>query len=190
MARGYRRIPTGAIKIALPAVAQLEDWTCGAAALLAVSAYYGVGPEWEHEVARDMRMTRSGSDPVQLARTASRYGLRTREFRGMTDRQLRTCLDARHPVIAMLQAWGDRASYRDHWRDGHWVVAIGYWRDGVVFEDPSLHRSRGFLSWRALGERWHDVEGRDEHHVERYGLAIWKPGIRRSQHEIVARVIE
>lgn len=190
MARGYQRIPPGAIKIALPSVRQGEDWTCGAAALLAICAFYGVGPEWEHEIARAMRLSRAGSDPVQLVRVARAYGLETEEVRGMTDAQLRRCLDARRPVVLMLQAWGSRRGYRDHWRSGHWVIAIGHTRAGVVFEDPWLHRSRGFLGWRELAERWHDVEGRDDAQVERYGLAIWRPGVRASRRDQLAKVLE
>jgi predicted double-glycine peptidase len=190
VARGYQRIPPGAIKIALPSVRQGEDWTCGAAALLAICAYYGVGPEWEHEIARAMRMTRDGSDPAQLVRVAQGYGLETEEVRGMTDGQLRRTLDARRPTVLMLQAWGKRRSYRDHWRSGHWVIAIGHSRAGVVFEDPWLHRSRGFLPWRELAERWHDVEGREDDRVERYGLAIWRPGVRASRRDQLAKRLE
>ena len=190
MARGYQRIPAGAIKIALPSVRQGEDWTCGAAALLAIFAYYGVGPEWEHELARAMRLTRAGSDPVQLVRAARAQGLETEEVRGMTDDQLRRCLDARRPVLVMLQAWGGRKSSREHWRSGPWVIASGYTRAGVVFEDPWLHRSRGFLPWADLAERWHDVEGRDDHHVERYGLAIWRAGVRASRRDQLAKMLE
>ncbi|MEJ7596761.1 MAG: C39 family peptidase [Kofleriaceae bacterium] len=190
MARGYHRISRGAIKVALPSVRQREDWTCGAAALLAVCAYYGVGPEWEHEVATRMRLTRAGSDPVQLVRAARAYGLETEEVRGMTDAQLRRTLDARRPVMMMLQAWGNRRGYADHWRAGHWVIAIGYMRAGVVFEDPWLHRSRGFLGWRELAARWHDVEGRDDHQVDRYGLVIWRAGARLSRREHLCKVLE
>lgn len=187
---GYRPIPPGAIKIALPTVAQREPWTCGASALLAVCAYYGVGPNSEREIARDMRMTRDGSDPRQLVRAAQRYGLQIREHRPMSDATLRKCLDARHPVIVMLQAWGRPGSYRERWRDGHWLVAIGHARAGVFFEDPLLDRARGFLSWATLEERWHDLEGDHGARVRRYGLEVWRGGVESSQHERHARLIE
>jgi predicted double-glycine peptidase len=70
------------------------------------------------------------------------------------------------------------------------VIAIGHTRAGVVFEDPWLHRSRGFLPWLALAERWHDVEGADDDRVERYGLAIWRPGVRASRRDQLARILE
>jgi predicted double-glycine peptidase len=109
----------------------------------------------------------------------------------MSDAALRRELDRRRPVLMMLQAWSGRARprYRDTWRDGHWVVAIGHDRAGVYFADPALHTSRGFLSWRELDERWHDVGYRGVH-VERYGAAIWKPGVRRSRHATRVRRIQ
>jgi len=43
----------------------------------------------------------------------------------------------------MIQAEGEekgnggwRKSYKGIWSEGHWVIAIGYDRDGMFFEDP------------------------------------------------------
>jgi predicted double-glycine peptidase len=169
--------------LALPDVVQRTPYTCGAAAVLAVARYCGVGPADEARVARDMRMTPEGSDPWQLRRALRRYGLAHVEHRGMSDAALRAELDARRPVIVMLQAWGARRAYRGWWADGHWVVVIGYDARGVIVEDPALAGARGALSWRALAERWHDVEGRARRRVERYGLVVWP----RRRHGVGAR---
>jgi predicted double-glycine peptidase len=117
-------------------------------------------------------MTVEGSDPAQLVRALTRYGLHVTERRGMTDHELRALLELGRPVILMLQAWGARTTYRHHWADGHWVVAIGHDRGGLYVMDPQLPGARGFLAWRELGARWHDIEGRARQHVFRYGLAV------------------
>lgn len=166
------------ITVDLPSVSQQQDYTCGAAALLAIGRYYGVGPASEREVVRDMRFGTDGSDPAHLVRALRRYRLAHIERRGMSDAELRAWLDARRPVVLMLQAWGGRASYRGHWADGHWVVAIGHDRRGVYLADPMIEGARGCVSWRELAERWHDVEGRARHHVERFGLVVWGPRVR------------
>jgi predicted double-glycine peptidase len=166
------RIRAGTVRIELPEVVQRTDYTCGAAVVLAVARYCGVGPDDEAQVARDMKMTPAGSDPWQLRRALRRYGLAHGEHRGMSDAALRAELDARRPVIVMLQAWGGRRAYRGWWADGHWVVAIGYDARGVIVEDPSLAGVRGALSWRALADRWHAVEGHTRRRVERYGLVV------------------
>lgn len=175
-----RRIPPGAIMVDLPAVSQLEDYTCGPAALLAVCAYYGVGPATEAELERVMGIDRTGSDPEHLTRVARRFGLQVDEYpRDMTAAALQACLRKRRPVVMMLQAWATPRprSYRRVWRHGHWVVAIGFDDDGVYFEDPALDGARGFLTWAELDERWHDV-GPGRTRVPRYGVALWKRGYR------------
>jgi predicted double-glycine peptidase len=177
-----RSIPAGAIKVDLPNVSQVTGYTCGPSALMAVCAYFGVvddALEWEADFARAMGVGRAGADPHQLTVPArGRFGLEVQEFQPMADSELRWCLDRRRPVLMMLQAWGE----------GHWVAAIGYDRSGVYFEDPSLHTSRGYLKWRELAARWHDVGYRGVH-VPRYGAAMWKPGARRATHRSRARRI-
>ncbi len=172
----YAAIPAGAIKVELPNMVQLESYTCGPAALLAIFAYYGVGPEEESELERAIGITPEGSDPDHLVQAARACGLRCEEFRPMTIAQLTACLDDRRPVLLMLQAWGDPAppSYAGCWTDGHWIVAIGYDDSRVYFEDPSMYRTRGFLTYEELDARWHDVEGSNIR-TEHYGVAIWKP---------------
>ena len=188
----YRRIPKGAIKIDLPNTTQAKDWTCGPSALLAICAFYGVGPETEKEVVNDMKATNVGTDPIQIVRAARRYGLQVKEFRGMRDRDLLDALHERRPVIMMIQAWADNPpkSYGDNWVDGHWLVAIGYDAKGVYFEDPSLYNVRGFLTYQQLDDRWHDIEGKDDHHVERYGAVIWTKGSGKSGFYQRARAID
>lgn len=170
--------------IELPNVVQATDYTCGAAALLAVGSYYGVGPAREREVVRDMGFGEEGSDPAHLVGAARAYGLHVREYRGMTDRQLVRCLDRGRPVVLMLQAWPEKgpvAGFRDVWDSGHWVVAIGHDARGVYFADPSLEGARGFLGHGALAERWHDIEGVEERRTYRYGVAMWRQRVVRPQ---------
>jgi uncharacterized protein len=189
----YRRIPPGAIKVEVPAVSQLEDYTCGPAALLAVCGYFGVGPASERELEQVMGIDRTGSDPEHLVRAARRYGLRIEEWPcDMPRSALEGCLRKGRPVIIMLQAWAEPRprSYRRVWRHGHWVVAIGFDDDGVYFEDPALPRARGFLSFAELDERWHDVAPPGRTRVHRYGVAMWRPGVRQSMVERRARRID
>jgi predicted double-glycine peptidase len=194
MPSDYHDIPPRAIRIPVPDTTQQTDYTCGASALQAVCKYYGVGPDEEPEFAEDMGMPRTGSDPEHIVRAVEKYRLRYQEFYPMSRRQLKACLDQRRPVILMLQAWGTtenerpRRSYRTIWEDGHWVVAIGYDGRGVFFEDPSMQAVRGFLSYRELDIRWHDY-GPTYEHMDHYGIAVWKPGARRSVYETEARRI-
>lgn len=170
--------------IDLPATLQETGHTCGAAALRSICAYYGCGPRSEAEIARDMGFDETGSDPAHVLHAAGRYGLHAREYRPMTARQLARCLDRGRPVLLMLQAWPDApplAGFANVWHSGHWVVAIGHDARGVYFQDPSLADARGFLTHDALDERWHDIEGPDEHHVQRYGVELWRQRVAYTQ---------
>ncbi len=159
----------GAVKrglIELPRVVQEQDHTCGAAALLAICRHFGVGPADEATIVRDMALPADGADPEHLIAALTTYGLAHAETRGMSDAALRAALDAGHPVMLAVQAWGE----------GHWVVAIGHDARGVHVADPWREvpvDGRCCVSWRALAECWHDVEGHPPRPLVRYGLAIW-----------------
>lgn len=173
-------MPRGAIKIDLPSTAQVTGHTCGASALLSICSHFGVGPEDERDVASDMALTRAGADPSHIVRAATKYGLGSEVVRGMTDEALARRLDRGHPVMLTLQAWaGPRPrSYARRWDAGHWVVAIGYDADVFYFEDPVLHRTRGFIAREELDQRWHDIEGPGRARVDRLAVALWLEGPR------------
>lgn len=160
--------------IPLPPHVQELDYTCGAAALRAVADYFGVAPASEAALVALMGMGEDGSDPAHLVHAARALGLATREYRPMSAHALARCLDRGRPVILMLQIGDDARRWRDVWDCGHWVVAIGHDARGVSFVDPLLAGARRFFTHAELDERWHDIEGPDAHHVERYGVAVWR----------------
>jgi predicted double-glycine peptidase len=192
MPERVHRIKHGAIKVAVPDTSQQTDYSCGASSLQAVCKFYGIGPqdEWQYVDALHMD-PRVGSHPFQIKRLARRLGLTIKEYSPMTLGQLRRELDRRHPVMLMIQAWGEeerngrtrwRKTYDGVWEDGHWVIAIGYDEDGVIFEDPSLQAVRGFLDYDELIRRWRDT-GPHGRHIIQYGLAVWHPRSRGSAYE-------
>jgi uncharacterized protein len=188
MTRHYRRIPKDTVRIPVPDTTQQTDYSCGASSLQAVCKHFGVGPddEWEYVDALGMDR-RVGSHPDQIQRAAARYGLRFKEYLPMSIAQLRAELGKRHPVLLMIQAYGLRErqlpilDYRNDWKDGHWVVAIGFDSRAIFFEDPSLQAVRGYLRDEELDQRWHDT-ARHGKHMDHYGLALWHPRIHRSRY--------
>lgn len=188
----FHSVPRGAIRVPLPDATQQEDYSCGASALQSICKYYGVGPNEEWEFVNALGMDRRiGSHPHQIVRLARGLGLRCNERCPMSIGQLRGELARRHPVMLMIQAWGEvgmgksrrpRTDYRNHWSDGHWVVAIGYDRNGIVFEDPSLELVRGYLRNEELMVRWRDTGPRGKR-MPQYGVAIWHPKRRTSAYE-------
>jgi predicted double-glycine peptidase len=187
-----KAIPEGAIKAPIPDTRQGKGYSCGASALKAICGYFGVGPEEEEDYGKDLKMdTRVGSHPFQIIRAAKRYSLRVSKKKRMNVNEVKASLDRGKPVMLMIQAWRDsktEKSYETEWGKGHWVVAIGYDRAGMYFEDPSLATIRGFISYTGLEERWHDTGPRNRR-MEHYGLAVWKSRMLRPAYLMRARWI-
>lgn len=170
-------VPDDAIKIELPDVRQETDYSCGASAFQAIAEMYGVGPEDEswYRDALDSDEN-EGTSPNNIRELADQLGLHSIAKSGMTADELKAMLDKRIPVMLLIQAWGDPATYgKDD--NGHYVVAIGYTEDELIVEDPSLRMTRGYIAWEDLDKRWHDVgEGQKYDH---WGMAITKPEVMR-----------
>ena len=172
--------------VGLPDTRQGTDYTCGASCLQAICGYFGIGDPEEEDYASAMRIRSDvGAHPHNVIFGVEYYGLAYREKWPMDLVEVKRYVARGIPVMMMLQAWatdrrrrGKNWSYATEWRDGHWVVAIGYDRSGMYFEDPSLAAVRGFLAYAELMERWHDVGPYwippHERHMQRYGIAIWK----------------
>jgi sialate O-acetylesterase len=154
-----RPIPDGALKIALPDVQQPDNYSCGAAALMSVCAYFGVGPEDLDEFKRSLGTDEKEGTNVWCMRDMARgLGLCAEVRHGMRLDDLKKRLDDGAPVICSFQAYGEPgAYYRDD--DGHYAVAVGYDDENFYFMDPVQAGRRGFLPAKEFERRWHDDEG-------------------------------
>jgi predicted double-glycine peptidase len=144
--------------LALPDVRQSTPYTCSAAALQAVLAYYGKEAR-EDELARELGATpEDGAPPEAIVRVGRARGLKLTLREGMSLGALGAEVAQGHPVLVALQAWPDkpRRSFTDDWDDGHYVVVIKVGRRRVLVEDPSLLGSRGALTIEQFMDRWHD----------------------------------
>lgn len=74
------------------------------------------------------------------------------------------------PIILLIQAWGDKDDYSNEWQCGHYVVAIGYTRNKIVFEDPSTFQL-SYLTYEDLMKRWHDED--DDRKYNNFGIAVY-----------------
>ena len=156
----------------VPDVRQSTPYSCGASALQAVLAYYGIELR-EDELQRRLGTTpEQGTHPDRILALARELGFAPRLQENTTLEQLQQELLQGRPVILMLQAWRDpdeqQLSWSDTWESGHYVVVIGIDEQQLVFEDPSLLGSRGSIPRRQFLQRWHDYEttpqGRRNYH--------------------------
>jgi predicted double-glycine peptidase len=180
----YAEFRGAAIQIPLPEVQQPDDYSCGAAALMSILSYYGVGTE-DYDVLKKRLDTnkKRGTEYTKMIAYAEEVGLKTRVWKWMESGQLAKCLQERHPVICSIQAYEPKPEktpevYYDENKNGHYVVAIGLDEQNYYFMDPSLIGRRGFLPKIEFVKRWHDEEGKRKHPkvLTHLGLEIWKEG--------------
>jgi predicted double-glycine peptidase len=103
----------------------------------------------------------------------------------MTIDDLKHHVDRGVPVIVLIQAWGNENQFKKHykedWKDGHFVVVIGYTDKLILFGDPSLYNV-GYIPISEFKDRWHDV---DEGKTYQLGIAVFgkKPTFDREKLE-------
>lgn len=146
---------------ALPDVRQSTGYTCGAAALQAVLAYWGFPEREDRLVARLHSTPEAGTHPADIVRVAREFGLEAdlRERLALAD--LEAALAAGTTAIVDLQAWRERTDvpWTETWDDGHYMVLLGMDAGSLYFEDPSLLGVRGVIPRPQFVDRWHDYEG-------------------------------
>ena len=163
------------IKVPLQSVRQTKTFSCGNAALRSIFQYYGVGPEEEKKFIAMMNSNeRDGTLPAHIVVTAREYGLCVKQRHNLTIPKLKKILDQERPVICPIQAYGSKRYYDKH-QSGHYVVAIGYDKENIYFEDPVLKGRRGYLSYEDFNDRWHDKDANGTLY-DHYGIIIWKEG--------------
>ncbi len=145
----------------IPDVRQSTGYSCGAAALQAVLAYWGTSEREDRLIERLRSTPDQGTHPDDIVRVAREFGLEAELREGLELADLSKALDRRTPVIVDLQAWrtaSDRP-WTELWEDGHYMVLLGLDDQNLYFEDPSLLGSRGFIPVPEFLDRWHDYEG-------------------------------
>lgn len=160
--------------IPVPIVYQSHNYDCGAAALRAVCQYYGVGPEDEDDFIQACETDPDeGTHPSDIIRAARRFGLRAFAKEGLSVDDLKKLIDLGRPVICAIQAYDSDNDLTDH-DSGHYVVAIGYDDQYILFQDPSIKNNRrGRLSYEDFEKRWHDVD-KNGKVLRRFGIIIWR----------------
>ena len=141
-----------------PNLRQTYEYDCGAQALQAIFAYYGIDIRGE-KLMRNAKTTRRGTSLENMQKVAKKHGFKV-VMEKMDLDKIKKYIKKKIPVILLLRAWGD----------GHYAIAIGYDQNKFYFEDPASI-SRTYLGHKELQKRWHDkINGKD---YINYGMAIY-----------------
>jgi predicted double-glycine peptidase len=165
-------IKDGTIKIWLPEVQQKTHFSCAAAVVHSICAYYGLGLDSHYDYFPYLETDESyGTLPEKIVGYFKSVGLSCKLKHNMTVIDICSELDLGKPVILAIQAYGNAKKYHKS-GNGHYVVAIGYDSQNMYFEDPMLNCSRGYIPKSELKKRWHDIDykGVDRNQL---GIIVW-----------------
>jgi predicted double-glycine peptidase len=162
--------------IDFPELRQISSFDCGVSALQSILIYYGFD-EREDRLMKKLSpkttdIENNGVLIKDIIRVAKTYGLQVELKRGLKAEDLIPYIKKDIPVMILVQAWRDDKSPKSwikDYKDGHWVDAIGYSINKIIFEDPSAV-NRTFLTFNELNDRWHGVD--DDNKPDEVSVAI------------------
>jgi len=169
--RPIRDISQADVLLNVPSIRQSTEYSCGAATFSSILAFYGHDLS-EKEVMNLIGTTSGGTNPESFLSGSKKFGLKSELIEGMTEKGIRNYLDKGIPVILSIQAWGDKKDYTVDWNDGHYVVAIGYDKNGFYFMDPS-QLGYSYLETNDLNDRWHDIRRDNKKKYIHLGIIIY-----------------
>ena len=153
-----------------PHASQTYEYDCGPTVLQGILTYYGAEVRKEKIFKWARTNTRHGTLTKGMLKVLDRFSVEY-ESRLMTIGDIKEYIDKDIPVILLLQAWNEKDQlYTDRFDDSHWVTAIGYNEDTILFEDPYAF-ARVYLKQSELVKRWHGREGRKR--ILQHGIAVY-----------------
>ncbi|MFH0752325.1 MAG: cysteine peptidase family C39 domain-containing protein [archaeon] len=168
-------------KIVLPQLHQTFGYDCGAKALQTVLAYYNIKVREDH-IMKYAKTTKKGTPIGGILKVVTKYGLKF-DSKQMSIEDIKKYINKKIPVILVLQAWTEKkkVNWETNWIDGHYVVAIGYTKDKIIFEDSSSFEHT-FLRYPELEKRWHDIDANGKKYFH-HGIAVFgkKPQFKREK---------
>ena len=121
-------LPDIHVLIDLPPSRQSEHFSCGATVIQMVSAYYGRNVR-ESDLIEKLGVTsNSGVKLSKIQEVADEMGLNTNKTKMSYDEIIQSVNNKIPLVIAVLR---DGKDYH------HFVLAVGYYADGIIFRDPA-----------------------------------------------------
>jgi predicted double-glycine peptidase len=178
MALLYPKGIKGSKVLDFPELRQTYSYDCGVSAAQSVLTYYGY-TEDEEALFKKVKPTNPelkeyGVKTKDLVKLFKDRNLSAEIVKGLSAKDLPKYIEANIPVIILIQAYGNKKTYATSFKDGHYVVAIGYDRDRIIFEDPSSY-TRNFLTFKEVDERWHAID--DNNKPDMVSVAIPVKGI-------------
>ena len=167
-----------------PDVRQLDHYSCGAAASMAVGLYWGVGPKtlaaWKRALGTSEEKS---TKPTAIVGYFESLGMKVTAKQNMSLLELEEHVnDHNVPVIICCQDYGPALPKKAAFAYGHYLVVIGIYENLVICQDSSEDNviansgsvqkpGRIVIAMGDFQRIWHD-EDEDGKKYTRYGIAI------------------
>lgn len=170
--------------IFVPLTRQATDYTCGVGVTQSMLMYYG-DEYMEGELAQELKADpNEGTSYHNISNFAKANGYKVNIMKNMTIEQLKTTVDAKKPVIVLLQAWSEKpVDYANDWEDGHYSIVIGYDANKIYLMDPSTLGNYTYIPTKEFMDRWHDVDINEK--LYNFGMTLEKSKPKYNQSEVL-----
>jgi len=157
-------------KLTFPNLLQTFEYDCGATAIQSILLYYGIEIKANKIITYAKTDEKSGTFIKDTEAVFLQYGLKY-DSQTLSILDLESYLKKKIPVMILLQAWSaTQKNYSTSYKDGHWVVAIGFDSQNIYFADPYIS-AISFIPKKEFKSRWHGKEGRKK--IQNYGIAVF-----------------
>jgi ABC-type bacteriocin/lantibiotic exporter with double-glycine peptidase domain len=160
--------------IDLPSGRQAFDFDCGAKALQLIMAYYGVDVR-EDTLLDELKCSSRGTPLKNIIPFAEKSGFYVEAKCGVSLETVKEYINKNNPVIVIVQAWANRPMTSEDWKtdykDGHYVIVIGYTDSVIIFEDPASFR-KTWMTEEEFLVRWHDMDPTTETRLDQFAMVL------------------
>jgi len=156
----------------VPLCYQETEYTCGVACLQSILARYGI--YYRQTALADVLHSQPifGTDTQSILSFAQMLGFQASMAENLKIESLQGYINAGITPMLILQAWAeDEIEYPLDWKDAHYILACGYYDDGIYAMDPYTLGNYTYLPYCELAKRWHTVDKSGVRHL-RSGLIL------------------
>lgn len=136
---------------------QWYDFDCGVTVAWSMIKYSKIKVSYEQVLKLSKVCPVDGLKPLRLISLLSKFGLNANLETHKNVRFLKKQINAEKPVIILIQ---NRKEYKkpwsQTWKNGHYVIVIGYDTNRIFIYDPSMGGSIKIFTHKQLNNRWHD----------------------------------
>jgi len=155
----------------LPVRGQWNDWTCGAAVILAILDFYNVSVS-RPDIAKILQSSPQKGTAIATIENLFQSLNWKHDSRQMTIKDLKRFAKINIPVICLIQAWSEpECNWKEDLCAGHFVVVCGVNKSQLVVMDPYAKR-KSLINFEKFLERWMSRE-----RGKCWGLAVYGPSI-------------